>query len=126
MDEVIQAVKLLLYAVLAHAPEEDDCTDAENEMYADMQNLRESIERWEEDKAEAYLNIEDDEDVEDYCVSIRSVSTNLYVVEVDDDKIQFGFEPFRKFFYNKDEAANVLHRIKDMNGACFTVVEENN
>ena len=31
--------------VLLNAPEEDECTDEENEIYADMQNLKESLEK---------------------------------------------------------------------------------
>lgn len=31
--------------VLSNAPEEDECTDEENEVYADMQNLKESLEK---------------------------------------------------------------------------------
>ena len=30
--------------ILLNAPEEDECTDEENEVYADMQNLKESLE----------------------------------------------------------------------------------
>jgi hypothetical protein len=58
MEEVIQAIQLLVYAVLAHAPEEDECSKLENEMYADMQNLRESIERWNEERTAALIDIE--------------------------------------------------------------------
>jgi len=39
LEKVYQDIELCLIM----APEEDDCTDEENEMYADMSNLRDSM-----------------------------------------------------------------------------------
>ena len=42
-NEELKNLKKLLENILAVAPDEDDCTDEENEIYADMQNLQESV-----------------------------------------------------------------------------------
>ena len=43
MNESIKKLYEELEFLLNHAPVEDDCTSEENEMYADMANLKESI-----------------------------------------------------------------------------------
>lgn len=44
MEERIRKLYKELDFLLNHAPTEDDCSDAENEMYSDMANLKNSIE----------------------------------------------------------------------------------
>lgn len=44
MEERIRKLYKELDFLLNHAPIEDDCSDAENEMYSDMANLKNSIE----------------------------------------------------------------------------------
>lgn len=39
----IEEIKSLLVMALANATDEEKCSDLENDMYADMQNLKESI-----------------------------------------------------------------------------------
>lgn len=114
MDEVIQAVKLLLYAALAHAPEEEDCTDAENEMYADMQNLRESIERWEESK------IEDDR----YCASIKDISSDKFVVMFSENYLELGKMENRMIFFDENDAENTLEMLNDLHEGNFVLMKE--
>jgi hypothetical protein len=47
MNDAISQIKQLIYGVLANAPEQDECTATANEMFVDMQRLRQSIEMFE-------------------------------------------------------------------------------
>lgn len=42
----LEDLLLRLRNLLENAPKEEDCTDEENDMYADMENLIESIENY--------------------------------------------------------------------------------
>lgn len=42
-NEELKKLKNILANILVTAPSEEKCTDEENELYADMQNLQESI-----------------------------------------------------------------------------------
>lgn len=42
-NEELKNLKNILENILIIAPSEEKCTDEENELYADMQNLQESI-----------------------------------------------------------------------------------
>lgn len=42
-NEGLKNLKNILKNILITAPSEEKCTDEENELYADMQNLQESI-----------------------------------------------------------------------------------
>lgn len=45
MNNKLSELYKLVKSVLMEAPDEDDCTDEENEVYADCQNLKENLER---------------------------------------------------------------------------------
>lgn len=44
MNEKFKELYNLVMTILMDAPEEDECTDEENEVYAECQNLKETLE----------------------------------------------------------------------------------
>lgn len=44
MNEKFKELYNLVMTILMDAPEEDECTDEENEVYAECQNLKEALE----------------------------------------------------------------------------------
>jgi hypothetical protein len=65
MKNTIQSIKQMLYAVLANAPEQAECTSEANAVFEDMQALRLSIELFESAGAKIYNTDQfDDSDYE--------------------------------------------------------------
>lgn len=117
MNEELSRLYDLLNRILMSAPEEDECTDAENEAYADMANLKVSLEGLFEDKGidpQEYLPWYEDawyrEDLEDALEEAG--------VPVTEDNIRVFLEKAKEIGIF-DDKSSMNEALEDMAGQLF-------